>query len=136
MTTTKPDAVNYCEECKLEYAGHRCDPCPLCPLNRKLAEAESELHKHEPWRVVARETAHEVQQTINSLEAHGWSYHDLKAGHGSELIVLMERRDYSPERHAEAADRVTEALAECLAKRREVEVVTGEYQEARLFGAQ
>ena len=121
----------------MEYAGHRCDPCPLCPLNEKLAEAESELHKHEPWRVIARDTAHEVQQTINSLEAHGWTFHDLKVGRGDDLIVLMERRDYSPERHAEArrpgnrgAGRVSER------KRREVEVVTGEYQEATFFGEQ
>ena len=133
-TTQHHDAINYCEDCELEYAGHRCAPCPVCPLSEKLSAAESNLRQCEPWKIVARDTTDDVQQTINSLEAHGWSLHDLRAGQSSELIALMERRDYSPERHVEAADRVVDLLAESLAKRREIEVATDEFRETRRSG--
>ena len=107
MTTTKPDPINYCPECELEYAGHRCDPCPLCPLRIAWNEADIALRHAEPWRVIKADGVHEMQEILNELTASGWtqdSFHvsqqDERDGLRPVYVAVMRRTAYDPESHA------------------------------------
>ena len=143
MTTQLPEKIEYCTKCELEYAARQCTPCPLCSLRIQWTEAEADFHRVEPWKVVSATTTSEIQKTINSLEANGWSLHEFHVAPStdlsiwnSELIAVMVRRDYSPEKHAAAAQRETEVFAVYLEKKVEIEAATDEYRESRFRGEQ
>ena len=143
MTTQLPEKIEYCNECDLEYAARQCAPCPLCPLRKQWEETRSDVRRSEPWKIVCAEETFEIQKAINNLEANGWSLHDFAVGHSrdrdignTEFVAVMERRNYTPEKHAAAAQRETEALAGYLEKRAEIEAHTDEYRESRFRGEQ
>ncbi len=71
MTTTKPDAINWCPECEIEYAAHRCAPCPLCPLRNEWDAADTALRLAEPWRIITGSVAQEIQEILNELTVAG-----------------------------------------------------------------
>ena len=141
MTTRPPEKIEYCPECELEYAARQCAPCPLCPLGQQLDEAGTEVRRCEPWKVVTADTPCSIQRAVNDLEAAGWSLHDFRVGHtqlrdeaNPEYVALMERREYSPELHAQAYQRKEELFAQYLEKRRGIEVASEEFKEARCRG--
>lgn len=41
MSKPKPDAINYCEDCELEYAARQCATCPLCSLRIAWSETDT-----------------------------------------------------------------------------------------------
>ena len=107
MTTNNHDAINYCAECELEYAGHRCDPCPLCPLRIAWNEADIALRHAEPWRVIKADGHHEMQEILNELTASGWKQDSFHVSHQEDrngvrpmYVTVMRRAVYDPESHA------------------------------------
>ena len=107
MTTTKPDAINWCPECEIEYAAHRCAPCPLCPLRNEWDAADTALRLAEPWRIITGSVAQEIQEILNELTVAGWtrdSFHvsqqDEREGLRPVYVAVMRRTAYEPESHA------------------------------------
>ena len=108
MTITKPDSINYCHECDAEYAGHRCAPCPLCPLRTAVAQADTALRLVEPFRVIKANGNLEMQEILNELCFSGWiqdSFHVSRQEDRNGVlrllyVAVMRRKIYDGESHA------------------------------------
>ena len=81
------DIVNYCEACELEYVGHQCARCPLSPLRARLEDAEHEITKSEPYRILDDVVRLEMQARINNLASFGWTLADFRVGHQARLYA-------------------------------------------------
>ena len=77
MTTPIHDAINYCEDCGLQHAAHRCAGCPLCPLRIELQKAWNELHDAEPYRVIENSNFWQFQDNLNEITAAGWDVRNI-----------------------------------------------------------
>ena len=137
-TTLQPEKIEWCPECEIEYAAPQCAPCPLCPLKEALAAASDEVRDGEPWRLLRCVTAVDFQFHVNALEAAGWSLAEFTTGpaHDSEegafvYVAFMERRGYSPERHAELFERRERLVDEYRTKRQGIAAEAEEFKRAR-----
>lgn len=107
MTTTKPDSINYCHDCDVEFAAHRCAPCPLCQLRIAVAEADTALRQTEPWRVIKADGNREMQEILNEMSASGWIQDSFHVSHQEDrdgvqpvYVAVLRRKVYDGESHA------------------------------------
>ena len=128
MTTTKPDVINYCPECEVEYPGHRCDRCPLCPLRAAWSETANALRSVEPWRIITGTGHLQVQELINEMSASGWTRDSFHVSQEQEqggvrpvYVALMRRMPYDQESHALRRMAHQKAVDEYFAKQDDME---------------
>ena len=117
----------YCEDCEIEYRAPHCAPCPLCADRERLDKATQEAYELRRWRVVSSRDDFEMERNVNMLEAQGWNLEQIRiapdGANGIVMVAVLERGDYSPERHAEAVRRQAGLHAAYLARREEVRAV-------------
>lgn len=129
MTAPKPDAINHCAECDVEYAAHRCAPCPLCQLCIACDEANQALWQAEPWRVIKAEGHREMQEYLNEYSASGWildSFHvshqeATRYGSGPVYVAVLRRSAHDRESHALRRAAHKQVFEDYLAKRQALE---------------
>ena len=144
MTATKPDAINYCAECDVEYPAHRCAPCPLCQLRIACEEADQALFNSEPWRVIKAEGNLEMQEYLNEYSASGWildSFHvshqeATRYGPGPVYVAVLKRSAHDRESHALRRAAHQQVFRDYLAKREELEAETAAFRAALIQEAQ
>ena len=135
MTITKPDAINYCNECELEYAAHRFATCPLCPLRIAWSETDTAVRHAEPWRVFKTEGEGEIQEILNLLTVSGWlsdSFHvthvEDRDGLRTVYVAVLRRAAYDPEDYSLRRSAREKALDVYLAKRDQLEAEVQSYR--------
>lgn len=137
MVIPNHHVINYCPECRLEYAGEQGTSCPLCPYRDRHEDAARKSRNSEPCRIVERAAPSDLQASINGLAASGWTLADFRIAHVRNddrdapiYVAVLQRADYDPERHRSAVDAELHAFAHEVAKRREIEVVTEDFMDA------
>ena len=144
MTAPKPDAINHCVECDVEYPAHRCAPCPLCRLRIACEEANQALWQAEPWRVIKAEGHLEMQEYLNEYSASGWildSFHvshqeTTRYGPGPVYVAVLKRSAHDRESHALRRAAHKQVFEDYLAKREALEAETAAFRAARVREAQ
>ena len=122
--------IEWCEYCEVEYVGHQCAPCPLCPLRVEHSRTIDEVCLHEPYRIVSDGNEYTAQRNINNMVAEGWALVHFKVGYSedqnertgdSHYIALFGRKNYNPLLHREAVEAEKQAAQLHRGKRREVD---------------
>ena len=138
MTTQNRDAINYCDECEIEYLGHQCAPCPLCPTSAEVDAARLEVRHSEPYLLLTHNEPHGIETLLNDACADDWDLRDVKIGHeedrdnGAPLFVALLRREhYDHTRHKIAVEARQQALTTHREKRAEIERETAAFRATR-----
>ena len=141
MTTLNHDAINYCGDCEIEYAGHRCALCPLCPLRIAWSEADTALRLAEPWRVIQADGPREFQEILNELSGSGWKRDSVHVSHREDrdglhpvYVAVFQRTEYDPESHALSRLAHQKAFDAYFAKRDELAAEVKLFQASRIQG--
>ncbi len=69
MINQNHDAINYCENCDVEYIAPASAPCPLCPLQEAFNVAYVRVSLTEPFNLLTATEDWEIEQLINSAVA-------------------------------------------------------------------
>ena len=138
MTTQNHYAINWCPDCEIEYSGHRCAPCPLCPLRAAWNEADVELRHVEPWRVIQAGGVHEMQEILNELSASGWKQDSFHVSHKEDsngvrpvYVAVLQRTSYDPESHVLRRLAQQKATKAYFAKQEEIATEVETFRAAR-----
>ncbi len=111
MTTHIHDAINWCEDCEIQYVAHQPDRCPLCPLREASNAAQIAVYRAEPFNLLTADEAWRMEHLLNAAVADVWTLEDFKVvrtvqdGEEATLFAALLKRDgYDRDRHKTAVE--------------------------------
>jgi hypothetical protein len=123
------DAINYCENCDVEYVAPASVPCPLCPLQEAFNAACVRISLTEPFNLLTATEDWEIEQLINgAVAADDWFLTKFRLAcavrEGTWQTIyaaLLQREGYDQERHRAAIQARREARNAHREKREQIQ---------------